>query len=217
MHIAIIMDGNRRWAVQNSLPKLLGHREGLKNLEKFLEICPKNNIEILTVYALSTENLQRSNEELDNLFSLINSFAKKIKKFNQNNIKVKILGNINLLREDCQKSLDKLQESTKNNTGLLFQICLAYGGRDELVRACKKIKDKNLEISEETIKDNLDSGSEPEIIIRTGGHSRLSNFLMWQSAYSELFFVDKMWPDFGEKDLQEILKKFAEEERKFGK
>lgn len=217
MHIGIILDGNRRWAVKNGFPKLYGHKKGLENLENILKILPKYKIKTFTVYALSTENLQRSAEELENLFSLITEFSSKTKKFVDNNIKVKVLGNTSLLSDDCQKSLQNLEDETKENDGLLFQICLAYGGRDEIVRAVQRTLAKNQEVNEANLSENLDSSLEPDIIIRTGGRKRLSNFLAWQSTYAELVFLEKMWPDFGEEDLKSILKNFEEESRTFGK
>ncbi len=217
MHIAIIMDGNRRWAKKNGWKKILGHKTGMDVLEEVLDWCPKYNIDVFTIYALSTENLKRDNEELNNLFDLIKEFAQKKDRFKKDNIQVKIMGSIGDIRKDSAESLKILEEFTKNCDGLKFQICVAYGGRDEIVRSVKNLIKNKEDITEESISKNLDSSLEPDLIIRTGGHKRLSNFLMWQSAYSDFLFLDKMWPEFEEKDLKDAVEYLKKEQKNFGK
>jgi len=217
MHIAAIMDGNRRWAQKNKWKKFLGHQKGVQVLEDIVLACPQYDIKVFTVYALSTENLQRASQELNDLFKIIIDFCQKKENFKKNNIKVKILGNIKLLPSKVQESLFQLETYTNNSSGLLFQICLAYGGRNEIIRSMKKTMKNKEEINEKNIQKNLDSESEPDLIIRTGGHQRLSNFLIWQGAYSEFLFLDKMWPDFTKKDLEEAICYFKKQKRNFGK
>jgi undecaprenyl diphosphate synthase len=216
MHLAIIMDGNRRWAKKHGWKKFFGHQTGIKLVKQVLDWCPKYQIDILSVYALSTENLQRDSFELSYLFKLIKSFAKDKEDFKNKNIKVKILGNTQLLPTDVQETLSVLENFTKNCTGVLFQICVSYGGRDEITRSVEKLTTKKEEITEANISKNLDSNLEPDLLIRTGGHKRLSNFLMWQSAYTELLFLDKMWPEFTENDLKSAVKHFQSQQRNFG-
>jgi len=217
MHIAAIMDGNRRWAKSNAMTRYLGHRHGIEKLEKVIKWCGNHNVDAFTIYALSTENLKRSPEELSDLYDLILEFAKKKEDFKENNVKVKIMGNIDLIRQDSADALRELENYTKDCDGLNFQMCVAYGGRDEIVRACKKVLANNEEITEENLDKYLDSNNQPDIIIRTGGKHRLSNFLAWQSTYAELLFMDKNWPDFNEDDLKNAIDHFKSQQRNFGK
>ncbi len=217
MHIAAIMDGNRRWAKIKGWKKVLGHKTGIDVLKSVLDWCPKYNVDVFTIYALSTENLKREQKELDDLFDLIEKFAKPKEEFVQKNIKVHLMGNLDLIRPETAKSLEELERATQECTGLLFQVCLSYGGRAEIVSACKKIQENGEEFSEETISQNLYSSLEPDLIIRTGGHKRLSNFLPWQGTYTDLLFLDKYWPEFNEKDLEDAVKYFKGIQRNFGK
>ena len=217
MHVAAIMDGNRRWAKTKGWTKLIGHKTGVELLQDVLDWCPKYGVDVFTVYALSTENLKRDEDELKNLFDLIQDFASKVDDFVSKNIKVKVLGRVEDIRDDSAQALRDLEEATKDCTGVLFQMCISYGGRDELVRAVKKLETLGEEISEESIAKHLDSALEPDVIIRTGGKHRLSNFLMWQSTYSELYFLDKMWPEFKEEDLANAVAFLKGEQRNFGK
>lgn len=217
MHVAVIMDGNRRWAKNKGWTKLIGHKTGVELLHEVLEWCPKYGVNVFTVYALSTENLQRDPEELKSLFDLIKEFAEKKADFVKKNIRVKIMGRLADIREDSAKALEDLESATQNCTGVLFQICVSYGGRDEIVRAIQKFQTTGENITEENLSKHLDSALEPDLIIRTGGKKRLSNFLMWQSAYSELYFLDKMWPEFTEQDLKEAVQFLQNEQRNFGK
>ncbi len=218
MHIAIIMDGNRRWAKENNLQKLLGHKKGIENVENIILWASELGLKTLTLYALSTENLQREKDELKNIFDLMTNFAIKNKnKFIKENIRLKILGEISKIRDDSKKALLDLEEYTKDCNKILLQICIAYGGRNEIVRSVKKLQEKNEKITEENISKNLDSNLEPDLIIRTGGNKRLSNFLLWQSSYSEIYFTNKFWPDFNKQDLEEAMNFFDDQQRNFGK
>ncbi len=199
-HVAIIMDGNRRWATERNLPKLIGHTEGGKNLKKIITACKDRGVNFLTVWALSTENIkERGPEELKHLFSLFEKLVDYLGDFQKNNVRANIIGDISKLPTSTQNKLIELVEKTKNSTGLVFTLAVNYGGRDEMLRAIKKIIDSNIssnEITEETINQNLDTTNlpEPELIIRTGGASRLSGFMPWQGIYSELYFTKKYWP-----------------------
>ena len=225
-HIAIIMDGNRRWARNKGLPVSLGHKEGAKTLEKIVRYANKIGIKHITVYAFSTENWKRTTEEVNALMNLFQSYLDDYsKRADSENIKVKIIGNRQGLSEKMQKSIEKCMERTKNNTGITVNIALNYGGRDEIIHAVKNIIEKvqnkeiNIEdITEQTISDNLYTANQPDpdLLIRTSGEIRLSNFLPWQLVYTEFLFVDKNWPDFNEKDLDDAIEVYRSRNRKFG-
>ena len=225
-HIAIIMDGNRRWDRNKGLPVSLGHKEGAKTLEKIVRYANKIGIKNITVYAFSTENWKRTTEEVTALMNLFQSYLDDYsKRADSENIKVKIIGNKEGLSDKMQKSIEKCMERTKDNTGIIFNIALNYGGRDEIVGAVRNIADKiqNNEmkiedITEQTISDNLYTKGQPDpdLLIRTSGEIRLSNFLPWQLVYSEFVFVEKNWPDFSEKDLDEAIEEYQKRNRKFG-
>lgn len=225
-HIAIIMDGNRRWARNKGLPVGLGHKEGAKTLEKIVRHAKNIGIKYITVYAFSTENWKRSQEEVSTLMNLMLNYLESYsKRADSENIKVNILGSRQGLSEKMIDLIDKCMERTKNNTGITFNIALNYGGRDEIVRAIKSIAEKvkedeiNIEdITEQTISDNLYTKDQPDpdLLIRTSGEIRLSNFLPWQLVYTEFVFVEKNWPDFNEKDLEEAIEIYQKRNRKFG-
>ena len=225
-HIAIIMDGNRRWARNKGLPVGLGHKEGAKTLEKIVRHAKNIVIKYITVYAFSTENWKRSQEEVSTLMNLMLNYLESYsKRADSENIKVNILGSRQGLSEKMIDLIDKCMERTKNNTGITFNIALNYGGRDEIVRAVKSIAEKvkeneiNIEdITEQTISDNLYTKDQPDpdLLIRTSGEIRLSNFLPWQLVYTEFVFVEKNWPDFNEKDLDEAIEIYQKRNRKFG-
>lgn len=225
-HIGIIMDGNRRWAKAKGMPISYGHKEGAKTLEKIVRYANKIGLEYITVYAFSTENWKRAEEEVKALMMLLQNYLDDYsKRADTENIRVKILGDISALSSGMQKSIQNCMERTKNNTGVTFNIALNYGGRDELIKATKKIANqiKNNEIqvediTEELISNNLYTKGEPDLdlIIRTSGEKRLSGFLTWQSTYSEILFIDKNWPDFDEKDLDEAIIEFQRRTRNFG-
>ena len=225
-HIAIIMDGNRRWAKAQGKPASFGHKEGAKTLEKIVRYANKIGLGYITVYAFSTENWKRTEDEVKALMLLLQNYLDDYsKRADTENIRVKILGDISALSEGMQKSIIKCMERTKDNTGVTFNIALNYGGRDEIVRATKKIAEKvkngeiNIEdINEELISNNLYTAGEPDpdLLIRTSGELRLSGFLPWQSVYSELLFINKNWPDFSEEDLDNSIIEYQKRTRKFG-
>ena len=225
-HIAIIMDGNRRWAKERGKPASFGHKEGAKTLEKIVRYANKIGLGYITVYAFSTENWKRAEDEVKSLMLLLQSYLDDYsKRADTENIRVKILGDITALSEGMQKSIIKCMERTKNNTGVTFNIALNYGGRDEIVKAVKeiaqKIKDGKIDvddIKEELISEHLYTKNEPDpdLVIRTSGELRLSNFLPWQSVYSELLFIQKNWPDFEEEDLDKAIIEYQKRTRKFG-
>ena len=225
-HIAIIMDGNRRWARNKGLPVSLGHKEGAKTLEKIVRYANKIGIKHITVYAFSTENWKRTTEEVNALMNLFQSYLDDYsKRADSENIKVKIIGNRQDLSKKKKKSIEKCMERTKINTGITFNIALNYGGRDEIIHAVKniveRVQNKEIEIediTEQTISDNLYTANQPDpdLLIRTSGEIRLSNFLPWQLVYTEFLFVDKNWPDFNEKDLDDAIEVYRSRNRKFG-
>ena len=225
-HIAIIMDGNRRWAKAQGKPAGFGHKEGAKTLEKIVRYANKIGIEYITVYAFSTENWKRAEEEVSTLMALFQSYLDDYsKRADSENIKVKIIGNRKGLSEKMIKSIEKCMERTKNNTGITFNIALNYGGRDEIIHAVKniieRVQNKEIDIediTEQTISDNLYTANQPDpdLLIRTSGEMRLSNFLPWQAVYSELLFVNKNWPEFTENDLDEAIIEYQKRTRKFG-
>lgn len=225
-HIAIILDGNRRWAKNKGLPVAMGHKEGAKTIEKIVRYANKIGIKYITVYAFSTENWKRTQEEVSTLMNLFQNYLDDYsKRADSENIKVKIIGSRDGLSDKMKASIDKCMERTKNNTGTTFNIALNYGGRDEIVNAVKKIciKIKNNELNVEDINEELISSNlytegqpEPDLLIRTSGEIRLSNFLPWQLVYSEFLFVEKNWPDFSEEDLDKAIEVYKNRNRKFG-
>ena len=225
-HIAIIMDGNRRWAKQRGKIASFGHKEGAKTLEKIVRYANKIGVEHITVYAFSTENWKRSEEEVGALMMLFQSYLDDYaKRADSENIKVKIIGDKKALPAKMQKSIERCMQRTENNTGITFNIALNYGGRDELLHAIKQVaqdvKDEKIsieDITENVISENLYTSGQPDpdLLIRTSGELRLSNFLPWQLVYSEFLFVDKNWPDFEEKDLDEAIIEYQKRTRKFG-
>lgn len=225
-HIAIIMDGNRRWARERNLDIKQGHKEGAKTLEKIVRYANKIGLQYITVYAFSTENWKRAKEEVGALMLLLQTYLDDYsKRADTENIRVKILGDISALSEGMQKSIIKCMERTKSNTGVTFNIALNYGGRDELIKATKKIAKKVKEnelkiedITEETISNSLYTVGQPDpdLVIRTSGEIRTSGFLTWQAVYSEYLFIEKNWPDFTEEDLNYAIEIYQNRNRKFG-
>lgn len=229
-HVAIIMDGNGRWAKNKGLPRLAGHNAGMKAMKKIVDHSDKLGIRYLTVYAFSTENWKRSIAEVSGIFKLLVAYVNSdLKGLIENNVRVTVLGDYTSLPDDAVKSLEKTLESTKDNTGLQFNIALNYGGRDELKKAVQQIACRVKEgriapedITEDTVAEYLYTGKayndvpDPELIIRTSGELRLSNFLLWQSAYSELVFPDVMWPDFTPEEYEKAIEDYQSRERRFG-
>ena len=218
-HIAFIMDGNRRWAKQKLMPQIIGHTEGSKTLKKIAKAVKLRGILHMTVYALSTENLKRTEKELKHLFSLIGSIEKDFEDIIQEDVRIRIIGNTSLLPESLATSLQKLEEKTCSHTSLTLTLAIAYGGRDEIIRGVHKAIEEGTNVDESSFQTLLDTGDMPDVdlIVRTGGHQRLSNFLLWSSAYAELYFTDTLWPAFDEAELDTILAWFDEQQRNHGK
>lgn len=225
-HIAIIMDGNRRWARAHNLSVSDGHKKGAETLENIAKYCNKIGIKYLTVYAFSTENWKRAKEEVGALMNLLRFYLDKFsKKADDENIRIKILGDISVFESGLKKSIEKAIERTKNNKGLTLNIALNYGGRAELIKAMKEIaedvKNEKIsieDISEEFVNSKLYTAGEPDpdLLIRTSGEIRTSNFLPWQLVYSEFYFVQKYWPDFNYDDVEEAIEVYQKRNRKFG-
>lgn len=226
-HIAIIMDGNRRWAKAKGMPIAFGHKEGAKTLEKIVRYANKIGLEYITVYAFSTENWKRAEEEVKSLMLILQNYIETYTKVaDSENVKVQFLGDTSALKPKMQEGIKKIVERTKNNTGVHFNIALNYGGRGELVKAVKEIaedvENKRLkieDINEEIIASKLYTANQPDpdLVIRTSGEMRTSGFLTWQSVYSELLFINKYWPDFSEKDLDDAIIEYQKRTRRLGK
>ena len=217
-HMAIIMDGNGRWGLKHKNSRNLGHKEGLKTVEMVIKYCIKKKIKFLTLYAFSTENWKRPLKERNYLFRLLEIYLiEKLEKLNNEKIKIKILGEKKFYNK-LNKLLDFAEKKTIRNTKLQINLALNYGSKKEIVYAFNKLK-KRSKISENDINNNLYTKNipDPEILIRTGNTQRLSNFLLWQAAYTEIFFEKKLWPDFKDEDLNKIVKKFSNIKRNFGK
>lgn len=225
-HIAFILDGNGRWAKKNRKNTAQGHRQGANQVEKILDYAFDLGIEAVTLYAFSSENWKRSETEISALFQLLRYFfKKKLPKLMQKNSRVVVIGDKSRFSSEINSILDETESASQANTGPLIQIALNYGGRNEIVRACKKIiacsqsqKELVETLDESTFAEFLDTkhAKEPDLLIRTGGDFRISNFLLWQIAYSELYFSDKLWPEFETHDLDMAIKSFAQRERRFG-
>ena len=225
-HVAIIMDGNGRWAKKRGLPRTMGHAQGAKVVEQILEDADHMGIKYLTVYAFSTENWSRPDSEVKALMNLLRTYMKtSLAKCAKNNVRIRVIGDRTKLDDDLQKAIANLEENTKSNTGIGFQLAINYGARDEMRRAvtrlCEKAKEGTLDprdITEETISDSLDTAGipDPDLLIRTCGEERLSNFLMWQLSYSELYFTDCAWPDFTKQELEKAVDAYNHRERRYG-
>ncbi len=225
-HVAIILDGNGRWAKAKGMPRNYGHAQGSKNVEVICEEAYKMGIQYLTVYAFSTENWKRSQDEVDALMKLLRNYMKTcIKTAQKNKMCVKVIGDISRLDEDIRTRILELEEATKDNDGLHFQIAINYGSRDEIRRAVTKlaqdVKQGKLEpeaVTEECIAGYLDTKGipDPDLLIRTSGELRLSNFLLWQLAYAEFYFADVHWPDFSKQELEKAIAHYNKRERRYG-
>ena len=217
-HVAIIMDGNGRWGLKHKNSRNAGHKAGLNTVEKIIRESIKNRIKYLTLYAFSTENWKRPKQEVNYLFSLLETFLiKRIEELHNQNIKLKVFGYKNFSKR-LNNLLKLAEKKTSNNKKIQLNIALNYGSKDELIQSFKKIKKQNLKISEKNIKKFLytENIPDPDLLIRTGNTKRLSNFLLWQLAYSEIFFEKKLWPVFDEKDYKKIINKFKKIKRNFG-
>jgi undecaprenyl diphosphate synthase len=219
-HIAIIMDGNGRWGLKKYNDRNKGHYFGLQNINQVIKNCIKLKIKYLTLYTFSTENWSRPEKEVDYLFFLFKYFYRKnFKKINKNNIRIKFIGDLKNIPKDLKIIIKNIQDKTKRNTSITVVMAFNYGAKSELINAFKNIlKIKKNKINEELISNNLYTKNipDPDILIRTGGNKRLSNFLLWQLSYAELFFVEKNWPDFNFVDLKNIVNTFSKIKRKFG-
>ena len=221
VHIAIIMDGNGRWAKKRALPRTAGHVAGCENFKTIARYCNKIGIKYLTAYAFSTENWKRPQAEVEAIMNLLRDYLKDSVNFTDENIKVKFIGDRTALPEDIVKLMEKAEDDSKDATGLILTLAVNYGGRDELVKAVQKIADlkvSNDEITEELISENLYDSDipDPDLLIRPSGEYRLSNFLIWQSAYSEFWFSNVLWPDFKPKHLEEAISAFNRRDRRMG-
>ncbi|MDF2544295.1 MAG: uppS [Herbinix sp.] len=225
-HVAIILDGNGRWAKKKRMPRNYGHAQGSKNVERICEDAYHMGIKYLTVYAFSTENWKRPKEEVDALMKLLNTYLKdSIKTSEKNNMRVRIIGDISKLSDEMKQSIHALEEASKNNTGLNFQVALNYGSRDEIIRAVKAlslaVKEEKItvdDINENLFEQYLDTREipDPDLLIRTSGEQRLSNYMLWQLAYTEFYFTDVLWPDFDKKELEKAVEYYNGRTRKFG-
>jgi undecaprenyl diphosphate synthase len=225
-HIAIIMDGNGRWAQNRNLPHMAGHNAGMLALKEIVKASSTLGVKHLTVYAFSTENWKRPLEEISGIFKLLILYIEKeLKELHDNNVKVRILGDYEKLPKEAVKSLQRSLETTKSNSGLRFNIALNYGGRDEILKSVRKLaleveagRLKADEITEEMIAEHLYTAGipDPDLIIRTSGEMRLSNYLLWQSAYSEFVFSDVLWPDFSREEYEKMIELFQNRKRRFG-
>ena len=225
-HVAIILDGNGRWAKKRMLPRNAGHAAGSKNVEKICAAAWNMGIEYVTMYAFSTENWSRPKEEVDALMKLLHSYLKDcLKTSKKNNMQVRVIGDISKLDKDLQERIIELERVSAENTGLHFQVALNYGSRDEIKRSiisiANEVKDGSLlpeHITEDIISSHLDTSGipDPDLMIRTSGEQRLSNYLLWQLAYAEFYFTDVLWSDFSKKDLQKAVEFYQSRDRRFG-
>lgn len=225
-HVAIILDGNGRYAKAHGLPRRLGHKAGCDNLEVLVEDAADLGIEILTVYGFSTENWKRSDEEVGALMGLFRIYLRRLRKVAAaKNVKVTSIGETSRFSEDIREALRDLEEATKDNTRMRFVIAINYGARDELTRAARKLAQaaaegrlRPEEITEDTVSDALDTAGlpDPDLLIRTGGEERLSNYLLWQSAYTEFYFTDVLWPDFHREQLEQAIEEYSHRSRRYG-
>jgi len=220
-HIAIIMDGNGRWAKKRSLPRTAGHVAGAKTFKNIARYCNKIGLEYLTVYAFSTENWKRPKQEVDGIMNLLRDYLKDAENFKNENIKVKFIGDLEPLDDDIKELIKKDEDGSKDATGLNLNIAINYGGRDEIAKAVKKIVESGTpadSITEKLISDNLYTAGipDPDFIIRPSGEYRLSNYLIWQSAYAEYWFSDILWPDFTPKHLEKAIDEYNHRNRRFG-
>lgn len=229
-HVGIIMDGNGRWAKAHGVPRVMGHNAGMQSMKQIVTATSKLGIKYLTVYAFSTENWKRSAQEVSGIFKLIVKYVKsELDELNENNVHINIMGEYDMLPKESVDAIDKLLASTAGNDGLIFNIALNYGGRDEIVKSVKELVSAKIsagedptDITEDDIGRYLYSGAEhldipdPDLIIRTSGEERTSNFLVWQGAYSELMFTDTLWPDFTPEEYAKMIEQYTHRKRRFG-
>lgn len=213
------MDGNGRWAKRRLMPRKYGHKMGVEALKRVIAACDKLGVKEVSFYALSTENWSRPKDEIDALLGMIKKFAdEEMKYYVDKNYRVRFMGELHRLPEETQKALESIAAAAINNTGIVVNIGINYGGRDEIARAAARVAERNLPVTAENIDAYLDTAGmhDPDIIVRCAGEKRLSNFMLWQSAYSEFVFVDDFWPDFGEETVLRIIREYSGRERRFG-
>lgn len=225
-HVAIIMDGNGRWAKKRRMPRSIGHQQGAKRLEEVCRAAAEMGIKYLTVYAFSTENWTRPEDEIDTLMKILRNYlADSIKKARDNNMRIRVIGDISRLDLDIQERIQRLEEVSASNTGLNFQIALNYGSRNEIMRAIQHIMEDYRQekvtiedLKEEVFSSYLDTKDipDPDLLIRTSGEQRISNYLLWQCAYSEFYFPEILWPDFDKNALKEAVRQYTARDRRFG-
>lgn len=219
-HVAIVMDGNGRWAARRHFPRLVGHRQGMESLKRCIRACADRGIAILTVFAFSSENWNRPAEEVSGLMDLlISALSKEVPSLQRDGVQLHFIGERAGLSDKVRAGLVQAQEMTRGNDRLVLNICFNYGGRWDIAQAARSLSDRGQVITEASLNAAMALAHvpDPDLLIRTGGEMRLSNFLLWQSAYSELFFSDKLWPDFDEAALDEALGAYAQRERRFGR
>ena len=222
-HVAMILDGNRRWAKQKKLASIDGHKQGYNNLLDFSEWCKNRGVSVLTAFGFSTENWNRSKEEVNYLMNLLEScLIDNLEKYQKDGVKVKVIGQHDRLPQSLQKSIEKVEKATENNSKLFLNLAISYGGKWDILHAVKKIIEDKIpvdKINEKLFENYLSTAGLPlpDLIIRAGGEKRMSNFVLWQAAYSELYFSPKLWPDFTEKDFDLALEEFDRRHRRFGK
>ncbi len=221
-HVAIIMDGNGRWATQRGLPRAAGHRAGTENIRRIIERFGDHGVQYLTIYAFSTENWSRPQTEVQALIRLLSRFIKReLDNFRKNNVRLRLLGHLESLPAALQRQVSEAIDLTAANTALNLNICFSYGGRDDVVVAVRRLIEEGVpaeDVSEDAIAARLYTGGmpDPDLVIRTAGDQRVSNFMLWQCAYSELYFTDTYWPDFGREDIDIALAEYGRRKRKFG-
>nr|WP_297573924.1 isoprenyl transferase [uncultured Peptostreptococcus sp.] len=225
-HIAIIMDGNGRWAKSRFMPRTYGHKAGVETIRKVVKECSRLGVKYLTLYAFSTENWKRPKDEVSALMGLLVKYLRsELKELHRNNVKILTIGDISKLPDACIEELDRAKKETKDNTGLVMSLALNYGGRNDLVNAVRNISQEVLDgkispddIVDDTIASHLSTNEspDPDLVVRTSGEQRLSNFLLWELAYSEFYFTDIHWPDFDEKELQKAIYTYQSRDRRFG-
>lgn len=219
-HIAFIMDGNGRWAKNKHLPRSMGHREGVTSMRKVVEACHERGVKVVSFYAFSTENWSRPQEEIDTLFGMLEKFAKsEIPKYAKRNFIVRVMGDLSALPVNVKNALEENMKLCDGNDGTIVNLGINYGGRDEIVYAVKQVVSKGLDITKENISDNLYTKglADPDVMVRSSGEVRLSNFMLWQLSYSEMIFLDTLWPDFDKSTVDEIINQYNKRDRRFGR
>ena len=213
------MDGNGRWAKRRLMPRKYGHKMGVEALKRVIAACDKLGVKEVSFFALSTENWSRPKDEIDSLLDMIKKFAdEEMKEYVGKNYRVRFMGELHRLPREMQRALESIAQAAKDNTGIVVNIGINYGGRDEIARAAEKLVQENLPVTVENINSHLDTAGmhDPDIIVRCAGEKRLSNFMLWQCAYSEFVLIDDYWPDFGEETVMRIIKEYSGRERRFG-